>query len=99
MKFNLCIFLSDQILTINFMRKYIHIARHMKVKLTEEACKVIADEYSKLRSEDSMESDVARVSKIIFSTLHSIFSTKSKSKTHPDNFKLKSIQLSFLVIK
>ncbi|KOC60840.1 DNA replication licensing factor Mcm3 [Habropoda laboriosa] len=30
----------DQILTINFMRKYIHIARCMKPKLTEEATRV-----------------------------------------------------------
>lgn len=44
------------------MRKYIHIARCMKPKLTEEASAVIAEEYSKLRSEDVVESDVARVS-------------------------------------
>ena len=43
------------------MRKYIHIARCMKPKLTEEASKAIADEYSKLRSEDTIQSDVARV--------------------------------------
>lgn len=45
------------------MRKYIHIARCMKPKLTEEASAVIAEEYSKLRSEDMVESDVARVSR------------------------------------
>ena len=44
------------------MRKYIHIARIMKPKLTIEACEAIADEYSRLRSEDNVESDVARVS-------------------------------------
>lgn len=44
------------------MRKYIHIARCMKPKLTEEASAVIAEEYSKLRSEDMVEYDVARVS-------------------------------------
>ena len=43
------------------MRKYIHIARCMKPKLTEEASEVIASEYSKLRSEESVDSDVARV--------------------------------------
>lgn len=43
------------------MRKYIHIARCMKPKLTEEASAVIAEQYSKLRSEDVVESDVARV--------------------------------------
>lgn len=35
----------------------------MKPKLTEEASAVIAEEYSKLRSEDMVESDVARVSR------------------------------------
>lgn len=34
----------------------------MKPKLTEEASAVIAEEYSKLRSEDMVEYDVARVS-------------------------------------
>lgn len=43
------------------MRKYIHIARCMKPKLTEEASEVIAAEYSKLRSEESIDSDTARV--------------------------------------
>ena len=43
------------------MRKYIHIAKIMKPKLTEEACKAIAEEYSRLRSEESNESDVAKV--------------------------------------
>lgn len=43
------------------MRKYIHIARCMKPKLTEEASEVIATEYSKLRSEESIDSDTARV--------------------------------------
>lgn len=33
----------------------------MKPKLTEEASEVIATEYSKLRSEESVESHVARV--------------------------------------
>lgn len=57
---------SDQILTINFMRKYIHIARCMKPKLTEEACEVIASEYSKLRSEESLDSDIARVYNVYY---------------------------------
>lgn len=49
------------------MRKYIHIARCMKPKLTEEASAVIAEEYSKLRSEDVVESDVARVGRNLVS--------------------------------
>lgn len=63
---------KDKILTMNFMRKYIHIARCIKPKLTEEASKVIADEYSKLRSEDLMESDVARTQPITARTLETL---------------------------
>lgn len=48
------------------MRKYIHIARCMKPKLTEAACEVIASEYSKLRSEESVDSDVARVDNLSY---------------------------------
>ncbi|RVE39988.1 hypothetical protein evm_015362 [Chilo suppressalis] len=53
---------KDQILSTKFMRKYIHIARLMKPKLTQEASDTIADEYAKLRNQDTMDSDVARVS-------------------------------------
>ncbi|XP_076240514.1 minichromosome maintenance 3 isoform X2 [Calliopsis andreniformis] len=63
---------SDQILTISFMRKYIHIARCMKPKLTEEASEVIATEYSKLRSEEAVESDVARTQPVTARTLETL---------------------------
>ncbi|XP_012276713.1 DNA replication licensing factor Mcm3 [Orussus abietinus] len=63
---------SDQILNIRFMRKYIHIARCMKPKLTEEASIAIAEEYSKLRSEDSLESDVARTQPVTARTLETL---------------------------
>lgn len=43
------------------MRKYIHIAKVLKPVLTEEASEVISEEYSRLRSQDFIESDVARV--------------------------------------
>ncbi|XP_043463067.1 DNA replication licensing factor Mcm3 [Leptopilina heterotoma] len=63
---------KDKILTMTFMRKYIHIARCIKPRLTEEASKVIADEYAKLRSEDLMESDVARTQPITARTLETL---------------------------
>ncbi|KAH0947878.1 hypothetical protein HN011_010065 [Eciton burchellii] len=63
---------NDQILTIQFMRKYIHIARCLKPKLTEEASIVIAEEYSKLRSEDVIESDVARTQPVTARTLETL---------------------------
>ncbi|XP_043249268.1 DNA replication licensing factor Mcm3 isoform X1 [Colletes gigas] len=63
---------SDQIFTINFMRKYIYIARCMKPKLTEEASNVIAAEYSKLRSEESVETNVARTQPITARSLETL---------------------------
>ncbi|KAK2586706.1 hypothetical protein KPH14_011743 [Odynerus spinipes] len=63
---------SNQFLSINFMRKYIHIARCMKPKLTEEASEVIAEEYSKLRSEEMLESDVARTQPVTVRTLETM---------------------------
>ncbi|XP_012526579.1 DNA replication licensing factor Mcm3 [Monomorium pharaonis] len=63
---------NDQILSIQFMRKYIHIARCMKPKLTEEASAVIAEEYSTLRSEDMIESDVARTQPVTARTLETL---------------------------
>ncbi|KAM0730199.1 DNA replication licensing factor Mcm3 [Formica fusca] len=63
---------NDQILSIQFMRKYIHIARCMKPRLTEEASAVIAEEYSKLRSEDMVEYDVARTQPITARTLETL---------------------------
>lgn len=52
---------TDKILSVEFMRKYIHFVKILKPKLTEEASKLIADEYSKLRSEDLLDDQVARV--------------------------------------
>jgi len=43
------------------MRKYIQIAKFMKPVLTDAASEVIAEEYSRLRSQDALEADVARV--------------------------------------
>lgn len=44
-----------------FMRKYIHVAKAVTPVLTEEAANHIAEEYSRLRSQDQMGSDIARV--------------------------------------
>lgn len=53
---------SDKILSVDFMRKYIHFVKILKPTLTEEASELISDEYSRLRSEDFLDNDVARVS-------------------------------------
>lgn len=52
---------SDKVVSMKFMRKYIHIARAIKPSLTKEASEAIAEEYSRLRSQDSEHSDMARV--------------------------------------
>lgn len=52
---------TDKIFSVEFMRKYIHFVKILKPVLTEEASEIIADEYSRLRSEDILENDVARV--------------------------------------
>ncbi|CAG9818373.1 unnamed protein product, partial [Phaedon cochleariae] len=51
---------TDKILSVEFMRKYIYFVKILKPKLTEEASEIISDEYSRLRSEDLLENDVAR---------------------------------------
>ena len=45
------------------MRKYIDIAKVVTPVLTEEAANHIAEEYSRLRSQDQLGSDIARVSR------------------------------------
>ncbi|KOB68119.1 DNA replication licensing factor MCM3, partial [Operophtera brumata] len=63
---------KDKIISTWFMRKYIHIARLMKPKLTQGASDAIADEYAKLRSQDMMESDVARTQPVTARTLETL---------------------------
>lgn len=62
----------DKILSVDFMRKYIHIAKCLKPKLTEQACEAISIEYSRLRSQDNIDSDVARTSPVTPRTLETL---------------------------
>ena len=48
-------YFRDKIVSMKFMRKYVHIAKNMKPELTKEACDHIAEEYAKLRSQESMD--------------------------------------------
>lgn len=47
---------------MEFIRKYIHLAKQVRPVLTQEASDYIAEEYTKLRSHEQMNSDQARVS-------------------------------------
>lgn len=46
---------------MKFMRKYIHVAKDIKPNLTRDAADHIAEEYTKLRSQDMSQDNVARV--------------------------------------
>lgn len=51
---------------MDFMKKYIHIAKAIKPQLTQEASDIIATEYTKLRDFDLEQSEVARVSFFVY---------------------------------
>ncbi|KAJ7345621.1 hypothetical protein JRQ81_001571 [Phrynocephalus forsythii] len=63
---------KEKIVSVAFMRKYIHFAKMLKPVLTEEAAAFIAQEYSSLRSQDVISSDVARTSPITARTLETL---------------------------
>lgn len=48
---------SDRIVSMQFMRKYIHVAKNLAPTLTGPATELIAEEYTKLRSQDSLQQD------------------------------------------
>ncbi|XP_034436129.1 DNA replication licensing factor MCM3 [Hippoglossus hippoglossus] len=63
---------KDKIVSKEFMRKYIHIAKGVTPVLTEEAAKHIAEEYSRLRSQEQMAADIARTSPVTARTLETL---------------------------
>jgi len=50
---------TDKIVSVQFMKKYIHIAKCIRPVLSKEASDMLADEYANLRASD-FEADVAR---------------------------------------
>uniref|UniRef100_A0A8D3DWQ5 DNA replication licensing factor MCM3 n=1 Tax=Scophthalmus maximus TaxID=52904 RepID=A0A8D3DWQ5_SCOMX len=63
---------KDKILSKEFMRKYIHLAKAVTPVLTEEAANHIAEEYSRLRSQEQMAADIARTSPVTARTLETL---------------------------
>ncbi|XP_036003585.1 zygotic DNA replication licensing factor mcm3-like [Fundulus heteroclitus] len=63
---------KDKILSKEFMRKYIHIAKMITPVLTEEAANHIAEEYSRLRSQEQVAADIARTSPVTARTLETL---------------------------
>ena len=51
---------SDKIVSMDFMRKYIHLAKATKPRLTKEACDYIVEQYTELRNIDLTQSDLKR---------------------------------------
>lgn len=62
----------EKIVSKEFMRKYIHIAKAVTPVLTEEAANHIAEEYSRLRSQDQLGTDLARTSPVTARTLETL---------------------------
>uniref|UniRef100_A0A4W6CDM9 DNA replication licensing factor MCM3 n=1 Tax=Lates calcarifer TaxID=8187 RepID=A0A4W6CDM9_LATCA len=63
---------KDKIVSKEFMRKYIHIAKAVTPVLTEEAANHIAEEYSRLRSQEQLAADIARTSPVTARTLETL---------------------------
>lgn len=62
----------DKFFTMEFMRKYIHIAKRVKPQLTEEACLMIGETYSELRKIDTDVDDIAKTVPITARTLETL---------------------------
>lgn len=56
-----CYFLRERVVSKEFMRKYIHVAKAISPVLTQEAANHIAEEYTRLRNQDQQGVDIARV--------------------------------------
>jgi len=63
---------TDKIVSVEFMKKYIHIAKCIKPVLTEEACEIIADKYKELRNQDKDSSDKARTQPVTARALETL---------------------------
>ncbi|XP_055043140.1 DNA replication licensing factor MCM3 [Misgurnus anguillicaudatus] len=63
---------KDRVVSKEFMRKYIHVAKAISPVLTQEAANHIAEEYSRLRSQDQIGSDIARTSPVTARTLETL---------------------------
>ncbi|XP_048841199.1 DNA replication licensing factor MCM3 [Brienomyrus brachyistius] len=62
----------DKIVSKEFMRKYLHVAKLIAPVLTQEAADHIAEEYSRLRGQEQLGSDVARTSPVTARTLETL---------------------------
>ncbi|XP_062857317.1 DNA replication licensing factor MCM3 [Trichomycterus rosablanca] len=62
----------DRVVSKEFMRKYIHVAKVISPVLTQEAANHIAEEYTRLRNQDQLGTDIARTSPVTVRTLETL---------------------------
>merc|ERR1719225_1248855 len=62
---------TDKIVSVQFMKKYIHIAKCIRPVLSKEASDMLADEYANLRSDD-FEAGVARTQTVTARALETL---------------------------
>lgn len=61
---------GKRMVSLEFMKKYIHVAKIIKPVLTQQAADCIAEEYAKLRSQES--TDIARTTPVTARTLETL---------------------------
>lgn len=62
----------ERMFTLEFMRKYIHIAKLVKPQLTEEACLMIGEFYSSIRKEEMEKQHIVKTTPITARTLETL---------------------------
>ncbi|GIY50960.1 zygotic DNA replication licensing factor mcm3 [Caerostris darwini] len=63
---------TEKIVSMEFMKKYIHLAKTVKPTLTPEACERLSEEYAKLRAFDTQNSDIARTQPVTARSLETL---------------------------
>ncbi|KAG8178125.1 hypothetical protein JTE90_020830 [Oedothorax gibbosus] len=62
----------DKVVSMEFMKKYIHLAKAVKPTLTTEACERLSEEYAKLRAFDTQNTDIARTQPVTARSLETL---------------------------
>ncbi|KAM9435567.1 DNA replication licensing factor MCM3 [Clarias gariepinus] len=62
----------ERVVSKQFMRKYIHVAKAISPVLTQEAANHIAEEYTRLRNQEQLGTDIARTSPVTVRTLETL---------------------------
>lgn len=63
---------KEKIVSLEFMRKYIHVAKAMKPTLTREAAEKIANQYAELRDQENISNDKAKTMPVTARTLETM---------------------------